>query len=351
VLRDPAARAALVQALDGVNRLVLLGDVLELRHGPARDALAAAAAPLREIGAALGADGEVVITAGNHDHHLVEDWTERRALVATPQPLATESAVERRPGDLLDAVAELLSPARVRAAYPGIWLREDVYATHGHYIDLHLTVPTIERLGAAAMGRVVGLGPSGPQGAEDYELVLAPIYAWIHSVAQWASPARSAILHGGSVRGWEALTGSWRGRSARQHAMAASFPILVAALNRLGLGPVRPHISGPELRRAGLAAMGEVASRLGVTGGWVIFGHTHRAGPLAADDAAQWRTPAGVALINSGSWVHEAAFVGSDPLQSPYRPGFAVRVEETDPATAPRLVNLLDGGERIRVPL
>ena len=30
-------------------------------------------------------------------------------------------------------------------AYPGVWLRPDVYATHGHYVDLHITVPSFER--------------------------------------------------------------------------------------------------------------------------------------------------------------------------------------------------------------
>jgi len=42
VLRRPAARAALLERLDGVGRLVLLGDTLELRHGPLREALEAA---------------------------------------------------------------------------------------------------------------------------------------------------------------------------------------------------------------------------------------------------------------------------------------------------------------------
>jgi len=39
VLRRPAAQRALVEALEGVDRLVILGDLLELRHGPMRDAL------------------------------------------------------------------------------------------------------------------------------------------------------------------------------------------------------------------------------------------------------------------------------------------------------------------------
>lgn len=339
VLRDPARRRRLIEAVAAADRLVLLGDALELRHGPVRDALAVAGAPLREIGEALGTEREVILTAGNHDHHLIEEWAGRRALTATPAALGSETEVTPGTDDLLDVVAAMLAPARVRVAYPGVWLRDDVYAIHGHYIDLHLTVPTIERLAAGVMARIVALDGAGPGRAEDYEVVLAPIYAWIHAVAEWASPERSSVLHGGSVRGWQALTGARRRLDLRRHLMAAGFPALIATLNRLRLGPLRPNISGPELRRAGLTAMGEVQRRLGVEADWILFGHTHRAGPLPSDVAGEWRTPAGAGLINTGCWVHEAAFIGDQPATSPYRPGFAVWVEDDGP---PRLVNLLD---------
>ena len=64
---------------------------------------------------------------------------------------------------------------------------------------------------------------------------------------------------------------------------AQDFPLAVAALNRAGLGPLRAEISGTELRRAGLRAMGEVAARLGLGESYVVFGHTHRSGPLPRD--------------------------------------------------------------------
>ncbi|HYZ79678.1 MAG TPA: hypothetical protein VE571_00335, partial [Solirubrobacteraceae bacterium] len=104
-------------------------------------------------------------------------------------------------------------------------------------------------------------------------------------------------------------------------------------------GPLRAEVSGPALRRSGLRAMGEVAERLGVGADHVIFGHTHRAGPLPADDPAEWRTPGGGRLINSGCWVYEPAFLGRDPGSSPYRAGFAVAIDGDEP---PRLINLLD---------
>ncbi len=51
--------------------------------------------------------------------------------------------------------------AKLRFNYPGVWLRKDVYATHGHYLDRHLTIPTFERLGLALVERTLGLTPTG----------------------------------------------------------------------------------------------------------------------------------------------------------------------------------------------
>src|SRR5208282_778009 len=86
------------------------------------------------------------------------------------EPASASAALER--------IAEWCSPARVTVAYPGVWLREDVYATHGHYLDSHLTIPTLERLTMGAMERVLGKPPSSLHGASDYESICAPMYAW-----------------------------------------------------------------------------------------------------------------------------------------------------------------------------
>jgi hypothetical protein len=330
-----------------VQRLVLLGDAIELRHGPVREALAAAEPVLRALGAALAERGEVVIVPGNHDHHLIEPWLERAGRRTPPGPLGSESAVDWRAGETLASLARSLSPATVRAAYPGVWLREDVYATHGHYIDRHTTVPMFERLGAGVMALVVREPPSGPARAEDYEAALAPIYAWIHSLAQTGtsddhSPIRSS--HGVSASAWRVLSSSARNRGPRgaglrRRALVAAFPVAVWMLNRLRVGPLRADISGEELRRASLHAFGEVVARLGVDARYVIFGHTHRAGPVRADDLMEWTAPGGAAIFNTGSWIHEPTFLGGHPQSSPYRAGFAVRLADEGP---PKLVNLLD---------
>src|ERR1700748_943978 len=53
VLRDPGIRAVLLEELRGADRLVLLGDVIELRERPLGAALDLALPALAEIGAAL----------------------------------------------------------------------------------------------------------------------------------------------------------------------------------------------------------------------------------------------------------------------------------------------------------
>jgi hypothetical protein len=233
----------------------------------------------------------------------------------------------------------MLSPARLRVAYPGVWLREDTYATHGHYCDRHTTVPMFERLGAGAMARIVREPAAGPANAEDYEATLAPIYAWIDAIAQRGGPQLGASSHGASAQAWRALARSDSRRSLRRRGLIAAFPALVFGLSRTRLGPLRADLSGAELRRAALRAFGEVLERLRVDARHVIFGHTHRAGPLERDDGSEWQGPGGSTLLNTGSWVHESAYLGSRPRVSPYRPGFAAVLDDDGP---PRLMNLLD---------
>ncbi len=116
----------------------------------------------------------------------------------------------------------------------------------------------------------------------------------------------------------------------------------MAALNRAGLGPLRTDISTEELRRAGLRAMGEVADRLGLGDAHVIFGHTHRAGPLPGDERSEWLGRGGARLMNSGCWTYDLVFLGRSAGETPYWPGTCVIVDD-DPSTAPVLERLLLG--------
>lgn len=371
VLQAPEPRAQLLEALQGADRLVLLGDTLELRHGPAGAAMRAAEPVLREIGQAM-AGREILLVAGNHDHALVDPWVRRRVQDAAAEPLGLEQRIApAEASELAEAIAVWMAPAHLSVAHPGLWLREDVYATHGHYLDCHITVPTMERMGIAAMGAMMRKPHTELCTVQDYEALTAPIYAWIDAVA--AQGATGAALNGtATVRIWRALggesshspsasgngrrpwprelAGSLRrdalARAVRRTALRRGFPLAVAALNRAGLGPVSADISGPQLRRSALSAMGEVAQRLGLRDCHVIFGHTHRTGPLPGDDAGEWRVAEQVALMNTGSWTHDTGWLGTgpggrggrEPSLSPYWPGGCVTVEDDGPPLLRRLL-------------
>jgi predicted phosphodiesterase len=339
LLRDPSVREPLIAALrDGVERLVLLGDALELRQGPMREALATARPFFAEAGAALGADGEIVLVPGNHDHALVAPWLERRHRDGAPPPLGLAETATWAETDAVASLAQAATPARLTLAYPGVWLRDDVYAMHGHYLDRHITVPTLERLSAGAMGRIVGPLPERGALPDHYERALAPIYAWSTALAQHADDEATGT-HGVSLRAWRMLSGDGH-RPLRRRALLALFPLTVAAVNRAGLGPVRADISGAELGRAGLRAIGEAVERLGIAAAHVLFGHTHRAGPRSRDAPADWTTAAGTRLHNCGCWVYERQFLSTTPYESPYWPGTAIRVERSGP---PITLRVLEG--------
>jgi Calcineurin-like phosphoesterase len=354
-------RARLLEAVRDADRLVLLGDVLELRHGPPRDALAAARPLFQELGEALARrDGELIVLAGNHDHALVAQWLAQRSEEEQPCALGLEQRFDAAEGSrMLARLAEFAAPSRVTGAYPGVWVREDVYATHGHYLDCHLTVPTLERLSVGAMCRLLARPADEFASVDDYESVTAPLYAWRQGVA--ARARTGSVLNGSAtIDAWHALRGvrppahasngrAPRGsraararRTLRRRALVAAFPLAVAALNRAGLGPLSPVISVSELRRAGLRAMEEVSRRLGLDDSYVVFGHTHRAGPLPGDEEPQWASShahrGGARLLNTGSWTYDSAFLTARPGESPYWPGSCVVVEDS---AAPRIERLL----------
>lgn len=344
VLRRHRPREALCTVLAGVDRLVVLGDGLELRQGTMRAALQTAAPVLAALGGALGPGTELILVTGNHDHHLVAPWLERRGLDDGAGPLALEqflSDADIAADPALSMLAGAASPARLRVAYPGLWLREDVYAMHGHYLDRLTTLPTMERLALGAMGQVVGSVPEGRGAAtiEQFEDALRPLYAWMHAVAQSSVGTWSAGSQRTSASTWKLLTGDGGRRSIRGALLASGFPMAIAALNRARLGPLRADISSHQLRRSALTAFGEVVWRLGVEADHVIFGHTHRAGPLPADDPFEWRVHgSAIQMHNPGSWVLEPILATGDP-DGPYQAGRAIVLEDGEPPRLQRLVS------------
>ena len=184
----PRLRAALLGALDDVDRLVLLGDVLELRHGPPHEALAAARPFFEDLGRAL-AGRELVITAGNHDHCSVDVAGCARA--ASAAGAARPRAALRPRAGLADARAarRVGAPARVERGLPG-----PVGAPRRVCHTRPLPRLPSDRADARAPrrggdGASAGTPTRQSRTVEDYEAITAPIFAWRDAAPLCPAPA------------------------------------------------------------------------------------------------------------------------------------------------------------------
>jgi predicted phosphodiesterase len=300
LLRRDAVRETLVAALDGYDRLVLLGDAVEFRDRPVGRALEVAHPFLRDVGAALRG-GEVVIVPGNHDHRLaVEAFGGRRGRAAPGQRVV--SSEDR---GILGAMRRTLG-VPLTVAYPGFGIAPGVWATHGHYLDVHSSARTLECFASSVLMAVQGRCAKPALSTDDYEAVLTPTYRLFEAIAQ----------------------------RPRMHRLADAGKHLVR-LVETALGSRGP--APGELRRPGARPLGRVLGQLGIEADHVLFGHTHRTGPLEADSCAAWTTGK-TRLVNTGSWVYEPAYAGLAGSAGPYWPGTLVEVRE---GVRPRIHRLL----------
>jgi hypothetical protein len=329
VLRDPAVRRLLLEEIAGANRVVLLGDVIELRNLPVGPSLARAKPFFAELGEALD-EAEVTLVPGNHDHRLAEPLLDELSIGGDPTLGLEHRHVPTGPAVLID---EWLGASRLKLAYPGVWLRDDVYATHGHYMDVHLRLPRAECLAAATMVR---LSKSPPNRAtpNDYERVLRPLYGFAYGLAQ-VMPIRRR-RNGPFEHAWEVLAGERKPPNLKARAARAAWPTGVKGLNRLLRADFDPDVRPPAIFRGGVEAAIELAVRLGVDDVHVITGHTHRGGPLPSE--AEWPLPRGGRLHNTGSWVFASAFHQPGDPPNSYWPGTVTWLEGDEP---PRRVRLL----------
>lgn len=325
VLRQTAALDRLLEELRGTDRLVLLGDVVELLEGRPASALSEAMPVLREIGAAM-AGGEILVIPGNHDHALVRAWLRQRR--AAERPLGAATQVPRTATDeLAELTAHLLPPGgRIRVQYPGAWLGSHTFAHHGHYLDQHLSSAAVARITRASAERA--LGP-----ADAYELRRSASFSAASLVIRDLPDGFEEGIErvGGIARAWgKAVLGRDSGGATQSKARNER----IAALGSVWLDR--------RLGRSGLQAMVQVADDLGVLprARHVIFGHVHRLGPLNADEGlGPWHPdPDGPHLWNSGAWVHEPMLVTSDDHLSPFWPGGALRIEDD---RTPQVLRLL----------
>jgi hypothetical protein len=315
VLRHAEALEALLGALEDVERLVLLGDVVELLEGRPERAMEVAEPVLRAVAARLGRGREVVLVPGNHDAALVGGWFRARGMSA-----AVDAPIPRDATPLLARVTSWLGPAGVRVHYPGVWLRERVWATHGHYLDRHLLPETAYGIARGLLGRV----PRDGATPADYEQAGGPSLTRLEALLTHWLPRPLAALSD----------------DLAEFLRAATMPGIPRRLLGHRMAPVTAMLLGAQARRASIPALGRVVHRLGVDAEWVIFGHVHRCGPLSGDDPRRWRGPAGgPRLANTGSWVHEPLLVHRAAPPHPYWPGGAILLED---GRDPQVIGLLD---------
>lgn len=335
VLRATAPRERLKEWVAGVDRLILLGDMIEFRHSPQRDALRQGLPVIQDLAGALRKGTEIVVVPGNHDWSLLERWNaDRIASDAPAPPMTLTESIRAVDASEAAAAVEQAFGRPVEFCYPGLWVDEGVFATHGHYLDVHALLPTVERLGAGALQRLSGdMVPLAATPA-DYERVLAPWYAFIGASVERLSTAASTRRATTGARAYERL----KSRSPRAKALALGLRAGVAALNATGLGPLSAELSGHAMIASAMHAIDEVDARLNIGADHLIFGHCHRPGPLQTDDASAWLTRVGTRLHNTGNWVYEPRFQASLGSDGAYWPGTGVIVESGAP---PRLERLL----------
>ena len=333
LLRDPEIRRLLLTEIERADRLVLLGDALELRELPLAPVLETARPFFEELGEAM-AGRRVVLVPGNHDHRLAEPLLEQLALAG--EPLGLEHRGELTGGPLA-RIDGWLGETELSLAYPGAWLRDDVYVTHGHYMDCHMSLPRLECLAVAAVMRAFGTPPLAAT-PEDYERILRPIYGLSFGFAQ-SGLARRATRP--SERAWRTMSAPSRSngrvrRAAMEAALGTGVPAAVWALNRVLHAEFSSDLSAGSISSSGIDAATELARRLRLDAAHVITGHTHRAGPRPGE--GEWSLPGEGRLHNSGNWIYATAFHHPGRPPGPYWPGTVTWLEDDGP---PRRLNLL----------
>jgi UDP-2,3-diacylglucosamine pyrophosphatase LpxH len=302
VVRHPEALAVLLEALDDVDRLVLLGDVVELAEGRPREAMQIAEPILRTIGRRMGPERPIVLVPGNHDRALTRAWAVRQGAALVPDALVPHDASRT-----LETVLGWLKPAEVEVRTPGVWLTPRIFAHHGHYLDRHL-VPQ------SAWGR---LKPEVRRSSED--AVVGPLpYERRRSPRP---PRRRLPRPLASLR-----------ESTAELLRARTMPS-PRKLQPHRIAPLTRVLLGRQMQHAAIPALGHAMHRIGVVDAdWLIFGHVHRLGPVPGDAPSLWQVGS-TRIANTGSWTYEPLLLHNGGPPHPYWPGGALLIpdDEADP--------------------
>jgi UDP-2,3-diacylglucosamine pyrophosphatase LpxH len=375
LLREEFFLARLAPALDGIDEVVLLGDLFDFLFGSVADSVDASAGLLALIAEKLPGK-RFVFLAGNHDHHLVHRDEENRleAALARGDTLRPDgSAAHEPPGPaFFQSFLEARMPGvEVEIAYP-TYECTGVLCTHGHYLDPHARMAGSRgsRMLTRTLWGIAAGGPEEPKCEADYESVITLLTEWLYIAAQMPhgthaqqnvfraaqratrfasaakAPVRAARRAGAGLRE--------RAKGADQAALpsVAHFDAVVreeAARQARegplpGLSPSHPEYPEPTVlsrsspTEGALEAFSQVVANLG----WdreadrIVFAHTHQ--PL--DDVRATR--GATRYWNSGCWIYEPDLSSRQAYARYCRyawPGTAIVIDDSEPQ--PRLLELL----------
>lgn len=363
LLRYPYFCNVLREQLDGIDHIVLLGDILDLRFQRLEDALLLATPFLAMLGDALRGARQPRVTyiPGNHDYHyagrLIEAEQERA--IEAGEAFSLGQVVAPPDFFLSRQLARLIgNDVEVRFAYFYDVLESaegPILLIHGHYLDLHLGAAPARLLSllqasiAAAGQTFTGLSP------DLYEAILRPQYELLHWIGQ--SPGGGQI----QSRIYERLRGgappSTRLRQIRRAALRGAASVggrvgvaLAETLaNRIVKGglsltsPAREAQTEAAIYAFNLSLQ-ELEPYLPRGMRSIIFGHTHRPGPLEeVDTLDDWKVRLHgqeTIVMNSGSWLYDSGKARRADERPQRWPGTFILIPNQGP---PRLVQVLAG--------
>jgi Calcineurin-like phosphoesterase len=354
LLRHGWVRERLAPHLDGIDELVLLGDLFDFLFATVPDAFAAAD-PFFDLIAQKMAGKRVVWLAGNHDRHIMarelEDLTELE--IATGEPPETLGPTLRQRNYFMRFLERRLPDCETRIEYPTYWVG-DVLCCHGHYLDAHVQGSLANRMFTRGLRRVGGVKTHGRRlNIDDYEAATGPLTELLYTVAQLPSgtAAQESLLDEVQRISKIVRVVSSPGREARRLARdvtdrarslvrpgaggleaAASEPVETAAEASTSLARV---VGTDEPVERSLHAYAQVAANLG----WCsqtdkfVFAHTHQ--PLRAVSTQPLEPVEGqpvgdVRFWNTGCWIYEPTLGSLESYERYMRmawPGTAVLID------------------------
>lgn len=294
MLRYEWAWESLTPILEETQELILLGDIWELAFQKLETAVEASRPFFSWLNHRFP-DLKIVMIPGNHDHHLVlrasQERVEASILGGEPPPLFRVPLAEK----IIQSCAPDL---KVCSAYP-VWISDDVWYHHGHYLSTHLQVfswQAFDRLQWKLWGQTRRYQNLS---VIDYEALIGPLHELWHQIAQLPNGiARQAAIQAQLARLGHLLNLPVDLReSVARWVLKGPRPFFKGSATILDEALVMEDPKDQSLSEIS-PALEQVLNNLEVTQSKVIYAHTHY--PVANQKIAAWST------YNCGSWFNDA---------------------------------------------